>query len=409
MAEQKILAMVMAGGEGSRLYPLTAERSKPAVPFGGRYRIVDFVLSNLINSEIHSIYVLVQYKSQSLIEHIHRGWVLSPIIPGQFISIVPPQMREGPEWFLGTADAVYQNLNLIEPHAPDLVAVFGADHVYRMDVRQMVRFHLEREADVTVAALPVPIKEASAFGIINANRSGRIVGFVEKPQVPPPMPSDPTRAFASMGNYLFNTQVLIEALHEAHRLGEKDFGKDVIPRLIATHRVYAYDFSKNSVPGVRPYEEPAYWRDVGTIDAYYAAHQDTLGAEPRFNLFNPRWPVCSSGYQGPVAAIVRGTLENSDVGAGSLIKDAVVKNSVLRREVLLEEGVVVENSIIMDYSIVRAGAKLKRVIVDRYNVIEAGERIGYDLEADRKRFYVTDSGIVVIPKGAHRADVRRYY
>lgn len=409
MAGPKILAMVLAGGEGTRLFPLTAERSKPAVPFGGRYRIVDFVLSNLINSEIHSIYVLVQYKSQSLIEHIHRAWVLSPIIPGQFVSIVPPQMGEGPEWFQGTADAVYQNLNLLDPHAPDLVAVFGADHVYRMDIRQMVRFHLEREAEVTVAALPVPIQEASAFGIVEANRSGRITGFVEKPVSPPPMPSDPERAFASMGNYLFNTQVLIEALHEARRLGEKDFGRDVIPRLIASHRVFAYDFSKNKVPGVRSYEEPAYWRDVGTIDAFYAAHRDTLGTEPRFNLFNPRWPILSSGYQGPVAAIVRGTLENCDVGAGSLIKDATVRNSVLRREVLLEEDVVVEDSIVMDYTIVRAGARLKRVIVDRYNVLGPGERIGYNLDEDKKRFHVTGSGIVVIPKGAHRADTRRYY
>jgi glucose-1-phosphate adenylyltransferase len=331
-----ILALVLAGGEGSRLYPLTEHRSKPSVPFGGRFCIVDFVLSNLVNSKIFAIYLLVQYKSQSLIEHIRRSWVLAPIFPEQFITIVPPQMREGPEWFQGTADAVYQNLGLIEKHAPDLVVVFGADHIYRMDVRQMVDFHLENGADVTVAALPVPIAAASAFGIIDAAGDGTIRSFLEKPVQPAPMPGDPGRAFASTGNYIFRTRVLIEALREGHRRGEKDFGKDLLPRLIETHRVLAYDFAGNRIPGIRASEEPGYWRDVGTIDAYFAAHQDLLGIEPRFDVFNPKWRLGSSNYQGPSTKFFRAELENSIIGAGGLIQGARIRNSIVRREVLIE-------------------------------------------------------------------------
>jgi glucose-1-phosphate adenylyltransferase len=278
MITPNILALVLAGGEGTRLHPLTQHRSKPSVPFGGRFRIVDFVLSNLVNSKIFSIYLLVQYKSQSLIEHIRRSWLLAPIFPEQFIAVVPPQMREGPEWFQGTADAVYQNLGLIEKRSPDLVVIFGADHIYRMDVRQMVNFHLHSHADVSIAALPVPIGEASAFGIIDADEDGSVRSFREKPTDPSPMAGDPTRAFASMGNYIFTTDVLIKALREGHRLGERDFGKDLLPRLIQTQRVFAYDFCGNRIPGIRASEEPAYWRDVGTIDAYFAAHQDLLGS-----------------------------------------------------------------------------------------------------------------------------------
>lgn len=259
MSNPKILAMVMAGGEGKRLYPLTCERSKPSVPFGGRYRIVDFVLSNLVNSQIFAIYLLVQYKSQSLIEHIRRSWGLAPIFPEQFVTIVPPQMREGPEWFQGTADAVYQNINLIHQHAPDLVAVFGADHIYRMDVRQMAQFHLENKADVTVAALPVPLAQASAFGVIESADDGRILRFHEKPDHPPSMPTDKARAYASMGNYLFSTDILYSALEEGKRRGEKDFGSHLLPRLCQTHRVFlitlqiivcqGYGTTKNSLIG----------------------------------------------------------------------------------------------------------------------------------------------------------------
>jgi len=409
MPEPRIVAMVLAGGEGTRLMPLTAERSKPAVPFGGRYRIVDFVLSNLVNSGIYSIYMLVQYKSQSLIEHIRNGWVLAPIQPSHFITVVPPQMREGPEWFQGTADAVYQNMNLIEPNAPDLVAVFGADHVYRMDVREMARFHRERNADVTISVLPVPVAEATGFGVIATDDEGRVVEFQEKPAHPKPMPGDPTRAYASMGNYIFTTDVLLGAVRTACEAGDKDFGRHVLPRLMHTHRVFAYDFSSNRIPGMRPYEEQAYWRDVGTIEQYYAANLDTLGLEPKLNLFNPRWPVLSRDYQGPIAHIVKASIENSDMAAGSLVHDATIRNSIVRREVVIEEDVVIEDSIIMDYSVVRRGARIRRAIVDRYNTIDAGDRLGYDLERDRRRHHVSKSGIVVVAKAPFRADTRRHW
>jgi len=389
----------MAGGEGRRLHPLTAERSKPAVPFGGRYRIVDFVLSNLVNSEIQSIYLLVQYKSQSLIEHIRRSWVLSPRLRDHFVTVVPPQMRTGSEWFQGTADAVFQNINLFERHRAELVAVFGADHIYRMDVRQMIWFHLDRNADVTVAALPVPIEQASSFGIIKTDADGRIRGFDEKPERPAGMPGDPKQAYASMGNYLFTTSVLTAELEQANRMGERDFGKHVIPRLCKTHRVFAYDFFDNRVPGVQPFEETGYWRDVGTIEAYYAAHRDLLGGEARFESFNPQWPIYSSHYQGPVAKIIRGEIENSILGAGSVLNGATVRNSIIRREVQLEEDVVIEDSIVMDYVRIRRGSRLRRAIVDRYNELPAGSVLGYDPEADRSRYVLDESGIVVVPQG----------
>jgi glucose-1-phosphate adenylyltransferase len=408
VTEERILAMVMAGGEGTRLHPLTAVRSKPAVPFSGRYRIVDFVLSNLVNSQIYTIYLLVQYKSQSLIDHIRKAWVLAPILPRQFVTVVPPQMQEGQEWFQGTADAVYQNINLIEPADPDLVAVFGADHIYRMDVRQMAAFHRDRNADVTVAALPVAREAAVAFGVIDCARDGRITRFVEKPADPPPMPTDPTRAYASMGNYLFRTGVLIDALRQARERGERDFGRDVLPRLISSHGVYAYDFSENRIPGVKPYEEPAYWRDVGTLEAYFDANMDTLGLEPRFDLFNPRWPILSSPYQGPPASFGAAQIEASDISAGTLIKGATIRNSVIRREVVLEEDVVIEDSVIMDYCVLRRGAHVRRAVVDRYNVIEAGERIGYDLDRDRARYHVTESGLVILAMSPVRADADLY-
>ncbi len=402
MRRIKVLAFVMAGGEGARLHPLTAHRSKPSVPFGGRYRVVDFVLSNLINSKVYAIYLLVQYKSQSLIEHIRKSWVLSPMLPEQFVTIVPPQMRGGADWFLGTADAVAQNVNLIRLHSPDLVAVFGADHIYRMDVQQMVRFHRESKADVTVAALPVPRAQASAFGVIATDADHRVREFQEKPEQPPPMPTDPERAYASMGNYLFNTGVLLEALQDSQQRGESDFGRHVLPRLLSSARVCAYDFSTNRVPGVRPYEEPAYWRDVGTIDAYMDAHRDVLGLEPRFDAANPQWPIYSSNYQGPVAKIISGTIENTILAVGTLVYGATVRNSIIRRDVTLEPDTVIEDSIIMDYVRVGRGARLRRTIVDRYNVIAPGTTIGYDRTTDAQRYHVTDSGIVVIGEGRAR-------
>ncbi len=290
MRSEKILAIVLAGGEGSRLRPLTLNQAKPAIPFGGSFRLVDFVLSNLVNSGINSIYLLAQYKPKSLIEHVHANWAFGSNDPERFVSVVLPRYEQG-ESYVGTADAVHKNIDLIERHNPDLVAVFAADHVYRMDVRQMVRFHRECGADVTIAATPVPIESASSFGIISAGEKGEIGNFQEKPEVPCAIPSDPKRAYASMGNYLFDTDVLVEGLEYAIRHGETDFGKHVLPRLIHTHQVHAYDFSDNRVPGMQPYEELAYWRDVGTLDAYAAAQQDILGSMPRFNLHNTNWPI----------------------------------------------------------------------------------------------------------------------
>lgn len=399
LGNPKVLALVLAGGEGTRLHPLTLGRSKPAVPFAGRYRVIDFVLSNLVNSGIHSIYVLVQYKSQSLIEHVDLAWSVPPLVPGQFVTVVPPQMREGPEWFQGTADAVCQNRNLIRRHRPDLVAVFGSDHVYRMDVRQMVDFHRERQARVSVAAVPVPLTQTRRFGIITTQADGRVVGFLEKPPNAPSMPGRPGYALGSMGNYLFDTDVLLGALSEARNRGECDFGTHILPRLTDTERVYAYDFACNRIPGVRDYEEPAYWRDVGTIEAYYASNMDTMGIEPRLNLFNPFWFINSSNYQGPPPRIVEGEIHNSSLSSGTVIKGGTIRNSILRREVLIEPDVTVEDSIVMDYTIVRRGAHLRRAIVDRFNEIEPGVRIGLDPDADRQRYHVTDSGITVVPKG----------
>jgi glucose-1-phosphate adenylyltransferase len=399
MSKYKILAFVMAGGEGSRLQPLTAERSKPSVPFGARYRVVDFVLSNLVNSGITAIYLLVQYKSQSLIEHVRKAWMLPAILPDHFVTIVPPQMRTGPEWFQGTADAVFQNLNLIRQHAPDLVLVFGADHIYRMDIRRMIQFHLESKADATVAALPVPREQASAFGIIDADAQGRIRGFLEKPGEPPPMPGRGSHAYASMGNYLFKADVLAEVLHDCHAVGGTDFGRHVLPGLLRDRKLYAYDFAMHEVPGVRSYEEPAYWRDVGTLDAYFDAHMDVLGLQPRFNVFNARWPIISSNYQGPVANIVKAEIDNSIVSAGCLINGARIRNSILRREVVLEQGVEVDDCVIMDAVTLRRGVKIRRAIIDRYNIIEAGDSLGYDPAQDRARHHVTESGIVVMAEG----------
>jgi glucose-1-phosphate adenylyltransferase len=400
MQTDRIIAFVMAGGQGSRLQPLTADRSKPSVPFGSRYRIVDFVLSNLVNSQIRTIYLLVQYKSQSLIEHVRRSWTISPLLQDQFVTVVPPQMMSGETWFQGTSDAVYQNIGLIETHAPDLVAVFGADHIYRMDIRQMVAFHKDSQADVTIAALPVPLREASGFGVITAAPDGRVQAFQEKPTDPSPIPGDPGHAFASMGNYIFRTDVLMAALKDAHRNGETDFGGHILPRLLRDHRLFAYDFASNEVPGIKPYEQRVYWRDVGTIDAYFDAHRDVLGDEPVFDMFNPQWPIFSSNYQGPVARVLGGQLRNSLLGAASVIHDGgYIKDSIIRREAVIEDDVELEDCIIMDYTRIGRGARLRRVIVDRHNHIEPGDRIGFDPEADRRRFHVSESGITVIGRG----------
>jgi len=399
MAHPKVLAFVLAGGKGERLFPLTAFRSKPSVPFGGKYRIVDFVLSNLVNSHIYAIYLLVQYKSQSLIEHVRQNWVLSPLIRDHFVAVVPPQMRMGPEWFQGTADAVFQNVNLIRQHNPELVIVFGADHIYRMDIRQMIDFHLEKDASVTVAARPVPVDQASAFGVIMADSERRIVGFQEKPKKPTPMPDDQSRAYVSMGNYIFKKDVLLDALARAQRKKQHDFGAHVIPDLVDTGRVFAYDFATNIIPGTMPYEERGYWRDVGTISAFFDAHMDMLGTAPLFELNNPLWPIHPSSYEGPSTKILRGDIRNSMISEGVVIHNARIRNSVICSGVLIDKDVSIEDCIIMDHTVIKKGCSLRRVIVDKLNVIEEGEQIGFNPDVDRFRCHIDPSGIAILPRG----------
>lgn len=400
----RVLTMIMAGGKGERLHPLTRDRSKPAVPFAGRYRIVDFVLSNFVNSEMLSLYVLVQYKSQSLIEHVRFSWRTTGIVTDHFVTAVPPQMRFGPAWYRGTADAVLQNLNLVDDFNPDVIAIFGADHIYRMDVGQMLAFHEDTGAEVSVAARPAPRSEATQFGVLSVDREARVIGFVEKPPDPPAMPGHPERAYVSMGNYLFNRQVLVDSLlADARRSTDHDFGRSIIPELVHDgRRVFAYDFQNNEVPGVKPYEEQGYWRDVGTVPAYWEAHMDLLGEAPRFDLDNRYWPIRTGQHPGPPARFVGGNIENVQVGEASLIKRATIRNSILGRSVWVNDGAVIEDSIVMDHTTVGKGARLRRAIIDRFNIIPADAEIGIDAAADRRRHFVDASGLVVVPRGGRR-------
>lgn len=402
----KILGIVMAGGEGTRLQPLTRDRAKPAVPFGGKYRIIDFVLSNFINSEIYAIHVLVQFKSQSLIEHLQAGWRFSGFPTHEyFISTVPAQMRTGQTWYQGTADAVYQNLHLIHNFKPDIVAVFGADHIYRMDIRQMVEFHLNQDAQVTVAAFPVPVEEASAFGIIEVDKQGQVTGFEEKPARPRPMPDDPQHCLVSMGNYLFATPVLIDLLEKnAHQGTGHDFGRDILPHVVDQMPVYAYDFRRNHL-AAEPVDQPIYWRDVGTLDAYYEASMDLRDIRPMLNLYNPNWPIRTvTSFQAPAKFAFdedgrRGLAIQSVVSEGSIVSGATVVNSILGRGVFVHSYSLVEWSVIMDNCHIHRHARVRRAIIDKNVHVPEWESVGFDLERDRQRFHVTDGGVVVIPKG----------
>jgi glucose-1-phosphate adenylyltransferase len=407
MRRPRVLTMIMAGGKGERLHPLTRDRSKPAVPFGGRHRIIDFVLSNFVNSEMLSLYILVQYKAQSLIEHIRLAWRTTGIVPDYFVTIVPPQMRAGPAWYRGTADAVLQNLNLVDDFNPDVIAIFGSDHIYRMDVSQMLAFHLETDADVTVAARSVTVAEASQFGVLGVDGGGRVTDFQEKPDRPRAIPGSPGRALVSMGNYLFKRPVLVAALlDDARRSTEHDFGRSIIPELVGARRVCAYDFQLNEVAGVKPYEEPGYWRDVGTIETFWQAHMDLLGEAPRFDLDNREWPIRTGQYPGPPARLIGGDVDNVQIAEGSLIKRATIRNSILGRSVWVNEGAVIEDSIIMDHTTVGKGAQVRRAIIDRFNIIAADAEVGLDPAADRRRYHVDRSGLVVVPRGGRREFLR---
>ncbi len=397
--KKTVLAFVMAGGEGRRLSPLTAHRCKPSVPFNGRHRLVDFVLSNLVNSEIFAIYLLVQYKSQALIEHVRQAWTMAPFLQGHFITVVPPQMRVDRNWFQGTADAVYQNLHLIETHKPDLIVVFGADHIYRFDVRQMIEMHLARSADVSVATVPVPLRAIASFGIVDVDSEMWIRGFQEKPARADALADRPGHALASMGNYVFSADVLVEELRRAASLGESDFGTHLLPRLVATRRVLAYDFSTNLVPGVGDFEDPNYWRDVGTIDAYFDAHFDTLGPRPAFRIANAAWPIYASPDPFESALVDSGDIKRSVIGTGCSVHNARLDHAMLRRTVSVEEGAQLDHCIVMDGTVIGAGARIERTIIDEDNHIPPGEQIGGNTERDRRRFQVSENGIVVVPRG----------
>jgi glucose-1-phosphate adenylyltransferase len=403
MSKPRVLVIVLAGGEGRRLIPLTADRAKPAVPFGGNYRIIDFVLSNFANSGYLKIVVLTQYKSHSLDRHISQTWRFSTLL-GNYVTPVPAQMRRGPQWFSGSADAIYQNLNLISDERPDVVCVFGADHIYHMDTRQMVDHHRAVGAGVTVAAIPVPVEEANQFGIIHADASGKIIEFLEKPSNPPTMPGDPTRSLASMGNYVFDTQALIDIVSPTGNDDvATDLGGDVIPALTAQGVAHMYDFSTNIIPGQAEHER-GYWRDVGSLDAYYEASMDLLRPVPSFSLYNSQWPVYSLQLPLPPAKLDHGpggvpaNVGNSLLSAGSIVSGGSVHSSILFPQTYVDVSAEVTESILFPGVRVGPGAKLHRCVVDKNVVIPAGRSIGHDHEADQAEFVTSDRGVVVIQK-----------
>ncbi len=403
-----VLVMVLAGGEGSRLRPLTNDRAKPAVPFGGRYRIVDFVLSNFVNSGFLKIKVLTQYKSESLNQHIMRGWRLATMLD-QYVEIVPAQQRRGKTWYRGSADAIYQNLNLVYDDNPRDICVFGADNIYKMDVSQMLDLHRDKEAALTVAAIPVPIELGSEFGIIHADEDGRMIDFVEKPKDPPPMPGDPTRCLASMGNYIFQSDVLIDKILEDAQDDDSahDFGKSIVTHMVTETDLpcYVYDFTTNNVPG-QPEPERGYWRDVGTIRSYWQTSMDLVAITPEFDLYNRRWPIRTHYENYPPAKFVHddpknarvGTAVNSIVSEGVIVSGGMIRNSVLFPQVRINSFSRVEDSILFDRVNVGRRAKIRRAIIDKGVTIPPDTEIGYDLELDAKRFTVSE-GIVVVPKG----------
>lgn len=409
MALDTALVMILAGGEGKRLFPLTRDRAKPAVPFGGRYRIIDFVINNFINSGFYKIKILTQYKSDSLNQHIARSWPVSPIL-GQYIDLVPAQMRTDGNWYKGTADAVYQNLAHINDEGPKYVCVFGGDHIYRMDVSQMMRFHKRKEAALTISAIPIPISEASEFGIIEVDDEWRLTGFVEKPQTAPKcIPGHPDMCLASMGNYIFEAEELINEVVEdsKNENSSHDFGKNIIPKMLADGKpVYVYDYSQNEFTGMTE-EERGHWRDVGSIDSYWQANMDLLDYKPVLNLYSTEWPLRTYNNNLPPAKFIWeegdrvGMATNSMVSEGCIISGGSISRCVLSPQVRINSFSNVTDSILMENVNVGRYCEIRKAIIDKNVDIPPYTKIGVDLEEDKRRgFLVSTGGVTVVPKGA---------
>ena len=409
MSIDDALVMILAGGEGKRLFPLTRDRAKPAVPFGGRYRIIDFVLNNFINSGFYKIKVLTQYKSDSLNKHITRGWALSPFLD-QYVDLAPAQMRTGSDWYRGTADAIYQNIFHINDENPKYVCIFGGDHIYKMDVSQMLEFHKVNIADLTISAIPIPIEEAHEFGIIEVDENWRLTNFVEKPKdKPKSIPGNPNYCLASMGNYIFDKDILLKALDQdaAIQTSSHDFGKNVIPMLLDQgKRIYIYNFASNSFSGMTDAER-GYWRDVGSIDAYWQANMDLLNSNPELNLYSKEWPLRTFNYNYPPAKFIWsegdrvGMATNSMVSEGCVVSGGGLSKCVLSPRVRVNSYSQISESILMENVDIGRYSRIRRAIIDKNVQIPPHTRIGFSREEDEKRgFYVSPNGVTVVPKGA---------
>ena len=409
MSIDDALVMILAGGEGKRLYPLTKDRAKPAVPFGGRYRIIDFVLNNFINSGFFKIKVLTQYKSDSLNKHITRGWALSPFL-NQYVDLAPAQMMTGSDWYRGTADAIYQNVFHITDEDPDYVCIFGGDHIYKMDVSQMLDYHKEKNADLTISAIPIPIEEAHEFGIIEVDDDWKLINFVEKPQTAPKsIPGNPNMCLASMGNYIFNKDSLLKALEEDEKIenSNHDFGKNVIPMMLNEgKRIYVYNFNDNAFPGMSD-RERGYWMDVGSIDAYWQANMDLLDYDPELNLYSQAWPLRTFNYNYPPAKFIWeegervGMATNSMVSEGCIVSGAGLSRCVLSPKVKVNSFSQISESILMENVEIGRHSRIKKAIIDKNVIVPANTRIGFNKEEDIKRgFHVSPNGVTVVPKGA---------
>ncbi|MBF0510830.1 MAG: glucose-1-phosphate adenylyltransferase [Candidatus Omnitrophica bacterium] len=394
-----LLTFILAGGKGERLDPLTRDRAKPAVPFGGIYRIIDFALSNCVNSGLRRIFLLTQYKSFSLQRHIIEGWNIYSNQLGEFIDVVPAQQRISSDWYLGTADAIYQNLNMVVDYAPKFVLVLAGDHVYKMDYRKLIEFHINNNADMTVACIMMPKSDSIHFGVVEVNKQNMVIGFQEKPEKPKTIPTHPGQIFGSMGIYLFNADVLKKELAlDASKPGsDHDFGKNIIPQMVAKKlKVYAYDFAKGE-------QKEAYWRDIGTRDSYYQANMDLCGARPKFNLYDKSWPLRTYHHHYPplrfyTTGQMHGTIIDSIVSGGCILESVHIEHSVVSSNVTIRDGVVIKNSVIMDGVTIGKGARIQGAIIDKDVDVPAGSKIGFDKALDKKRFVLTTSGIVIVAK-----------